>query len=364
MTWTTSTRRDSTKSAMNAGKSPARHQLGERPYLVGVRDDLGQPPVGRRLGRYERGPKTVPVEAAEPVDRPLVGPAEVHPGGQIEDVDAPALHVSSGLAGRDVSRARSGTGARRAFRSMARVLLSERRRLPDDLRAAAAIHRGDAVRAALDPRLRGRRGRRLDPGARVADVGAGNAPYRELFEHADYVTIDWEQSIHEEAQRSDIIASAESIPVATRASTASCSPRCWSTCRRRTRCCARCTGCCVRAGRSRVTVPLAWELHELPHDYFRFTARGLEMSLERAGLRGDPGEARNDCFTTLAQLMQNVRWSMGRRRTASTTSARPPARSWASSPCSSWDSRRSTWLSAPARLRGHRHASGGRGRAA
>src|SRR6266545_2647467 len=53
----------------------------------------------------------------------------------------------------------------------------------------------------------------LPPGARVADVGAGDAPYRELFDHAEYVTIDWEMSPHEGASNADVVASAESVPL-------------------------------------------------------------------------------------------------------------------------------------------------------
>ncbi len=40
----------------------------------------------------------------------------------------------------------------------------------------------------VDPRLRGPRGARAAAGARVLDVGAGDAPYRELFDHAEYLT--------------------------------------------------------------------------------------------------------------------------------------------------------------------------------
>jgi ubiquinone/menaquinone biosynthesis C-methylase UbiE len=61
-----------------------------------------------------------------------------------------------------------------------------------------------------------------------------------------------------------------------------------------------------------VTAPLVWELHELPHDYFRYTAPGLEHLLTRAGFRSIVVEPRNDAFTTLAQLMTNVSWALGR----------------------------------------------------
>ena len=59
---------------------------------------------------------------------------------------------------------------------------------------------------------------RLAPGARVLDVGAGDAPYRELFNHVEYVTVDWSGSIHEGARDADVTASAENLPSLTRAS--------------------------------------------------------------------------------------------------------------------------------------------------
>jgi SAM-dependent methyltransferase len=60
-----------------------------------------------------------------------------------------------------------------------------------------------------------------------------------------------------------------------------------------------------------LTAPLVWELHELPHDYYRYTSEGLRHLLESAGFRSVEVEARNDCFTTLAQLMRNIQWAMG-----------------------------------------------------
>src|SRR5690348_9665953 len=53
----------------------------------------------------------------------------------------------------------------------------------------------------------------LPPGARVADVGAGSAPYRELFSHVTYLTIDREESPHGNAADFDIVASADAIPL-------------------------------------------------------------------------------------------------------------------------------------------------------
>ncbi len=47
----------------------------------------------------------------------------------------------------------------------------------------------------------------------MLDVGAGDAPYRELFEHTEYVTVDWDRSVHKGARSASIIASADMLPV-------------------------------------------------------------------------------------------------------------------------------------------------------
>jgi hypothetical protein len=57
---------------------------------------------------------------------------------------------------------------------------------------------------------------------------------------------------------------------------------------------------------------LIWDLHELPHDYYRYTPSSLRLLLERAAFADIDINPRNDCFTTIAQLMRNAGWAMGR----------------------------------------------------
>ena len=66
-----------------------------------------------------------------------------------------------------------------------------------------------------------------------------------------------------------------------------------------------------------LTVPLIWELHELPHDYYRYTPASLRLLLEGAGFTDVVVTPRNDCFTTIAQLLRNAGWAMGRTGDAS-----------------------------------------------
>ena len=153
--------------------------------------------------------------------------------------------------------------------------------------------------------------RRLPPGARVLDVGAGDAPYRELFTHAEYVTSDWEQSLHEGARRADVLASADALPLEDGGfdmvlllQVLEHVPNPGAVLAELHR--------MLRAGGELVlTAPLAWEQHELPHDYFRYTGPGLESLLGAAGFTEIVVEARNDSFTTLAQLVTNLSWNLG-----------------------------------------------------
>jgi SAM-dependent methyltransferase len=152
---------------------------------------------------------------------------------------------------------------------------------------------------------------RLSPGSRVADVGAGDAPYRELFDHVEYVTVDWEHSPHEGAASVDVLASADAIPVDDGCFDAALLTHVLEHVPDPARVLAELHRILRPGGSLFLTAPLAWELHELPHDYFRYTAPGLRTLLEGADFDHIEIEARNDCFSTLAQLMRNVAYGMG-----------------------------------------------------
>jgi SAM-dependent methyltransferase len=153
--------------------------------------------------------------------------------------------------------------------------------------------------------------RATDPGTVVLDVGAGDAPYRELFAGTRYLTNDWTQSVHAGATRVDIVGSASELPV----ESASIGLVLCTQVLEHTPDPDRVLGECMRVlkpgGRIALTVPLAWELHEMPHDYYRYTEAGVAHLLAQAGFVGADIQARNDSFTTLAQLVLNVAGTMG-----------------------------------------------------
>jgi SAM-dependent methyltransferase len=151
--------------------------------------------------------------------------------------------------------------------------------------------------------------RLLAPGAEVLDVGAGDAPYRELFAAQRYLTLDHEATQHR--SKVDLVGGADAIPTeADRFDAVVCTqvlehvPDPLAVLREFQR--------VLRAhGRLIATVPFAWEEHEMPHDYYRYTAPGIEYLVTEAGFVDVEVRARTDCFTTLAQLVRNAMWAAG-----------------------------------------------------
>ena len=58
-------------------------------------------------------------------------------------------------------------------------------------------------------------------------------------------------------------------------------------------------------------MPLTWYLHELPHDYYRYTPYGLRHVLEKAGYEDIDINPMNDSPSTIAALLRHLRWLLG-----------------------------------------------------
>ena len=147
--------------------------------------------------------------------------------------------------------------------------------------------------------------RELPAGARVLDAGAGEAPYRELFEHCEYVTSDWASSVHEGARSADVVAPIHDLPLGEATFDAVINtqvlehvPDPFAALRELRR-------VLVPGGRLWLTAPLVGELHEEPYDFFRYTSHGLASLLDRAGFEEIEVEPLAGYFTTLAALARN-----------------------------------------------------------
>jgi SAM-dependent methyltransferase len=152
----------------------------------------------------------------------------------------------------------------------------------------------------------------LPAGSRLIDVGAGNSPYRELFDHLHYESTDWEHSVHPGARAVDHVGPAHDLPVPDEAYEAVLCTQVLEHVPNPDAVIAELYRVLRPGGRLYLTVPLAWELHEMPFDFYRYTPHGLARILGGAGFTELDIRPRNDCFATLAQLLQNVGSTMGR----------------------------------------------------
>lgn len=124
----------------------------------------------------------------------------------------------------------------------------------------------------------------LAPGARVLDAGAGEQIHAKYFNRARYVAVDlavgdsaWDYG------KLDAIADLTALPFAD-----ACFDACINIVTLEH---VREPGCALReiertlapGGRLLLIVPHEWEVHQPPHDYYRYTRHGLAYLLGKAG---------------------------------------------------------------------------------
>lgn len=149
------------------------------------------------------------------------------------------------------------------------------------------------------------------PDTSVLDLGAGDAPYRELFKHARYVTADWAQSDHPGAAVADVVASADALPLDDGSFGLVLCTQVLEHVPEPSAVLSECFRVLRPGGRLALTVPLLWELHELPHDYYRYTEPGVRYLLGKAGFADVTVTPRSDGFSAIAQLLTNLGWTLG-----------------------------------------------------
>jgi SAM-dependent methyltransferase len=179
--------------------------------------------------------------------------------------------------------------------------------LPESVRAFVAI--SPIQRAAIAEAVAAEAAA-IAAGSRVLDAGAGAAPYRPLFGHCDYVTQDWPGSVHGGARGPDIVADLHHLPVADASFDAVVCTEVLEHVAEPAIVLAELSRALRPGGRLLLTVPFVIELHEEPHDHYRYTSHGLRGLLERAGFADIDVRPSSGWFATLAQTLRHGGASM------------------------------------------------------
>ena len=141
----------------------------------------------------------------------------------------------------------------------------------------------------------------------VLDAGAGECRYAPLFARHRYLALDhavgdasWDYS------KLHVLGDLEQLPLATAAFDAAVSVVVLEHTREPLRV-LRETGRVLRpGGRLFLVVPQEWEVHQAPHDYFRYTRYGLEYLLAGSGFRVRKLEAVGGFFWLMARRSVNL----------------------------------------------------------
>lgn len=154
---------------------------------------------------------------------------------------------------------------------------------------------------------------RLYKGA-LYDLGAGEAPYKEFFlKHATtYVAVDWADSLHE--IRADVVADLNTVlPIRSEVADTVVSLSVMEHLREPRTMLSEVFRILKPGGWLVAQVPWQWQIHEAPHDYFRYTPYGLEYLSRQCGFDEIHIEPQGAFFTMMVMKMNyfSVRWVRG-----------------------------------------------------
>ena len=138
-------------------------------------------------------------------------------------------------------------------------------------------------------------------GGRLLDVGCGTKPYREFFGADEHVGIDWGNSLHR--LDAEHIGSAEELPFPDDSFDTVLCTEVIEHLRHPARAVGEMARVLKPGGHLILTAPFIHGLHEVPHDYFRFTGFGLCSLVEDVNLSVVLLKTRGGRFTVLADLL-------------------------------------------------------------
>lgn len=141
-------------------------------------------------------------------------------------------------------------------------------------------------------------------GGRLLDVGCGSKPYADLFEVASYVGLDIEQSGHDHAtSQVDVFYDGQTFPFADGSFDRVVSFEVLEHVFNPDRFLSEIRRVLKDDGALALTCPFAWEEHEAPFDFARYTSFGLRALLERHGFVVERLDKTAPFIPSLAQLL-------------------------------------------------------------
>lgn len=174
------------------------------------------------------------------------------------------------------------------------------RRLPGFLRTYL-LHFESAIEQAVT-----RFSSELAPGARVLDAGAGEMSHARFFSKQRYIGVDlavgdaaWDYG------KLDAIADLTALPFRNGSFDASINIVTLEHVREPACALAEIARTLAPGGRLLLIVPHEWEVHQAPHDYFRYTRHGVAYLLEKAGFRDYQIEPAGGYFRLCSRRLLN-----------------------------------------------------------
>lgn len=148
---------------------------------------------------------------------------------------------------------------------------------------------------------------RLPDGARVLDAGAGEGQYAARFERQRYTGVDL--GIGDQGWNYaglDAVADLCALPFADSTFDAALNIVTLEHLREPGPALREMARVLKRGGALLLVAPLEWEVHQAPHDYFRYTRHGLSYLLAEAGLEVTEMTAAGGLFRLLARRLLNA----------------------------------------------------------
>jgi SAM-dependent methyltransferase len=139
---------------------------------------------------------------------------------------------------------------------------------------------------------------------RLMDFGCGSKPYRDLFRVDEYVGVDIQVSGHASVDKhADVFYDGKTLPFSDRCFDSMLASEVLEHVFNLDAILAEMYRVLKPGGVLLITIPFAWDQHEVPYDFARYTEWGIKCLLERHGFAVETQEKTSTHIETVAQLI-------------------------------------------------------------